>query len=69
MSTENPMKMARLALGLTQVQMAEALEVSQPTISAMESDADKIDRRTMLAIEALKHQAASALDQALQRTA
>lgn len=59
MSTENPMKAARLALGLTQVQMAEALEVSQPTVSAMENDADKIDRRTMLALQALKQQAAA----------
>lgn len=58
MTTPNPMKAARTALGLTQVQMAERLDVSQPTIARMEADADQIDRRTLLALQALQQQAA-----------
>lgn len=50
----NEIMSARKALKMTQARFAKALGMSQSAISKMENGALKIDRRTSLAIDALK---------------
>lgn len=54
----NLMKTVRASLGMKQHQLAEALGITQPSVSKMERGKLPIDRRTELALERLASEAA-----------
>jgi len=56
---ENIVKSARDRLGMTQKELAAALDIDQGMISKMESGRLTISRRTELALEALMRRASA----------